>query len=284
MPDHLFSIFPNEHFVDLNLYQYGWEVCGPLHSYGPFSRNHYLFHYIIAGKGTLESTNSKNISTCYSLGPNQGFLICPDQVTTYYADEADPWEYTWLEFDGLRVKEYLEISGLSADEPIYSPKTRDTGNQVRDEMLYIARHSNETPMNLIGHMYLFLDYLSKSSISKKLIKGGKLKDFYIREAISFIEQNYQNAITVEDIAAWCNLNRSYFGKIFKDTVLVSPQEFLIHYRMTKAAELLKLTGLSIGDISQSVGYPNQLHFSRAFKGQFGSSPREWREKNKYRKL
>ena len=46
--------------------------------------------------------------------------------------------------------------------------------------------------------------------------------------------------------------------------------------MSKAGELLKLTSLSIGDIGNAVGYPNQLHFSRAFKNTYGVSPRAWR--------
>lgn len=46
--------------------------------------------------------------------------------------------------------------------------------------------------------------------------------------------------------------------------------------MTKATELLKLTAFSIGDIGNAVGYPNQLHFSRAFKSVYGISPRQWR--------
>ena len=103
-----------------------------------------------------------------------------------------------------------------------------------------------------------------------------MRDFYVKEAVTFIEQNFQNDITVEDIAAFCNLNRSYFGKIFHDTVGKSPQEFLISYRMSKAGELLKMTSLSIADIGNAVGYPNQLHFSRAFKNVYGVSPRAWR--------
>jgi AraC-like DNA-binding protein len=110
----------------------------------------------------------------------------------------------------------------------------------------------------------------------QLNKGNRLRDFYIREAISFIEQNFQNAISVEEIAASCGLNRSYFGKIFHENMGKSPQEFLISYRMKKAAELLKLTNLSISDIGNAVGYPNQLHFSRAFKHVYGISPRQWR--------
>ena len=56
MSQNTFSMFPNERFIDLNIYQFGYEQCSPLHSFGPFVRNHYLFHYIISGKGTLLST------------------------------------------------------------------------------------------------------------------------------------------------------------------------------------------------------------------------------------
>lgn len=280
MGDVLFSIFPNERFVDLGLYQYGWEQCEPLHSYGPFARNHYLFHYVISGAGTLMSTDSNGITTTYKIRSGQGFLICPKQVNTYFADEYHPWEYAWLEFDGLRVKEALELAGLSMDSPIYHAKAKDLSSELQREMLYIVNNSGQSPFHLIGHLYLFLDYLTRSSSSGKELKGGKLSDFYVREALSFIEQNFQNDISVEDIAAFCNLNRSYFGKIFRACVGKSPQEFLIHYRMTKAAELLKLTELSVGDISNAVGYPNLLHFSRAFKNVYGLSPRTWRSENK----
>ena len=128
-------------------------------------------------------------------------------------------------------------------------------------------------------IYLFLDYFMRSAATVRMNQSGKIRDFYIKEALSYIEQNFQNNITIEDIAAFCGLNRSYFGKIFHDTIGKSPQEFLISYRMTKAAELLKLTSLSVADIGNAVGYPNQLHFSRAFKNVYNLSPRNW--KNQY---
>lgn len=48
-----FHVFRDERFIDLNLYQFGWERNEPAHSYGPHARNHYLFHYVISGKGKL---------------------------------------------------------------------------------------------------------------------------------------------------------------------------------------------------------------------------------------
>lgn len=100
MSDLIFNIFPNERYIDMTLYQYGWERCAPLHSYGPAARNHYLFHFILSGKGTLLSTDSQGVTHAYQLRRNQGFLICPGQINTYHADETDPWEYAWIEFDG----------------------------------------------------------------------------------------------------------------------------------------------------------------------------------------
>ena len=193
------------------------------------------------------------------------------------------WEYTWVEFDGLRAKEIVSTAGLSPDHPVYHAGSKDLRNEMMNEMLYIARHpgsSSESPFHMIGHLYLFLDYFMRSAATVRMNQSGKIRDFYIKEALSYIEQNFQNNITIEDIAAFCGLNRSYFGKIFHDTIGKSPQEFLISYRMTKAAELLKLTSLSIADIGNAVGYPNQLHFSRAFKNVYGTSPRSWRNTNK----
>ncbi len=82
------------------------------------------------------------------------------------------------------------------------------------------------------------------------------------------------------MAQICKLDRSYFGKVFKSVVGQPPQEFLLRYRMEKAAEALMLTSSAIADISVSVGYANSLHFSRAFKSVYGISPREYRRKNK----
>ena len=279
MQNWIFSIFPNQNFVDLGLFQFGWERCAPAHSFGAAARNHYLFHYILSGTGTLMADDSKGVTQTYSIKSMQGFMIFPNQITTYVADRQLPWEYVWLEFDGLRVKSLLDTIGLSLDKPVYHARNKNLREDMANEMLYISRHKDESPFHLIGHLYLFLDYLLRSAADEQLEHGSKLREFYIHEALTYIEHNFQNEITIEDIAGVCGLNRTYFGKIFKEALGKTPQEFLLNYRMLKAAELLKLTSLSIGDIGLAVGYANQMHFSRAFKNNYGISPREWRYQN-----
>ncbi len=280
MSNIFFNIFPNENFIDLGMYQYGYEQCEPGHSFGPATRNHYLFHYIISGTGTLMANTTKGETQTYSIKSGQGFLIFPGQITTYIADQNLPWEYVWIEFDGLRVKEAIDLTELSVNTPVYHSHSKDLREQLMNEMLYIVHHAKESPFHLIGHLYLFLDYLTRSAKSAKLVQSSKMSNYYIKEAINYIEQNFQNNITIEDIAAVCGINRSYFGKIFRNSIGRSPQEFLMNYRMVKATELLKLTSLSIAEIGSAVGYENQLHFSRAFKTIYGVSPREWRNKHK----
>ncbi|WP_295748663.1 AraC family transcriptional regulator [uncultured Oscillibacter sp.] len=280
MDDFSFSVFPNEELLDFRLFQCGREQCKPLHSFGPFVRNHYLFHYIISGQGFLEANAKKGVTQRYDLEAGQGFLITPGQINTYSADQLQPWKYVWLEFDGLRVAEYLNEAGLSAAHPVYQPKTAGQAERVRDIMLYMTDHAKASPLHLIGHLCLFLDALIQTSSARREPRETQLRDFYIQEAVSYMELNYQRELTVEEIAGACQLNRSYFSKLFKEKKGCPPQEFLIRLRLTKAAELMKQSTVSIGDISASCGYPNQLHFSRAFKQRYGVSPREWRAQNK----
>ena len=279
MSDFSFHLFPNERYMDLLLIQAGYEQCAPCHSFGPAARNHYLFHYVISGKGTLHSTDSHGNAHLYHLSSGSGFLICPNQINTYIADNHLPWKYIWIEFDGLRAHEALNLAGISGQNPVYSPASTKAGQLLQEQMLFLVNHSQDCPMRQIGYGFLFLDQLVQSSASHQAQSPRRLRDFYMKEALSFIEQHYSEDISIEDISSFCGLNRSYFSKVFRDTMGESPQGFLLHYRMARAAQLLTESRLPISTISTMVSYPNQLHFSRAFKNVYGISPRDYRAKH-----
>ena len=92
-------------------------------------RNHYIFHYVISGTGTLMADDSSGNTIKYQVKSGQGFMLFPNQINTYIADQDLPWEYTWIEFDGLRAKEIVSTAGLSPDHPVYHAGLKDLRNE-----------------------------------------------------------------------------------------------------------------------------------------------------------
>ena len=274
-----FSTFEGGIFTDLVPYQYGREVCTPCHAFGPARRNHYLFHFILDGCGSLTTTNDAGEPHLHALHAGEGFLIFPGQITTYVADIDDPWEYIWIEFDGSHVKSSLDRLGFSPTSPVYESEDEVRRREMVDAMKRLLEHRDRSSFYLEACTYLFFDAFLGSAKPHRANNASKLHGFYVDNALSYIEQHFKEDMTVEDIARNIGLNRSYFGKVFRDAMGVSPQQFLIGYRIEKACELLKLSTLSVGEIGKEVGYPNQLHFSRAFKNACGVSPRAWRREH-----
>ena len=266
-------------FIDVNIFQFGREQCKAQHLYGPAMRNHYLFHYIVSGTGKLLSTDRNGIVHTYTIHAGEGFLIVPQQINTYCADQDDPWEYMWLEFDGSSIIKPLIAAGLDQDHPVWVPDTDADRSDMQGILETLIKNHNESAYNLIGYTFLFLDVLLRSGADKRVKAKDRVKDHYISSAVSYIERYYSKDLSVSDIASVCGLNRSYFSKIFKEVMGVTPQQYLLRYRMSQACNLLKHTRSPIREISHAVGYPDQLHFSRAFKASFHMSPREWRKQN-----
>lgn len=94
---------------------------------------------------------------------------------------------------------------------------------------------------------------------------------------SYIHQHYAESITINEIASNFGIKRRYLTSIFQRYIGSSPIEYLTAYRIHKAQELLLLTDKQIIEISNSVGYVDNLYFSRVFKKKTGMSPTEYRK-------
>ena len=271
-------IFNNENYIDLKPIQFGSEQCDPLHSIGPTVKNNYLFHYVLSGKGKFFSVDSKTFKkTNYEVSAGEGFLICPNTISSYESDEHNPWHYIWIEFNGLKAKTFMEEAGLNVDNPIFKTKENSHSAEIIKQMRSIIKHPKKSPSFIIGYLYLFVNSLIEFSINSTLNEIDDLNEFYIREALNFIELNYNRNISVEDVARRCNLSKSYFSRIFKKHMNITPQEFLIEYKMLQACNLLKDKTLSISSVSELLGYSNQFNFSVAFKKKYNQSPSNWRK-------
>jgi hypothetical protein len=101
----------------------------------------------------------------------------------------------------------------------------------------VVKSGEDAPLAIMGHLYLFMNALIASSSLRKKAAGGSLRDFYIRESLAFIERHYHEEISVEEIAAFCNIDRSYLGKVFKSVLHTAPRMFSSSTASTNPANL-----------------------------------------------
>lgn len=100
----------------------------------------------------------------------------------------------------------------------------------------------------------------------------------VEDAMNYIHTNYMEPITLNDLAKRYDLEKDRFSYLFNKYAGVRPLNYLISYRMKRAAELLLTSNFSVGEVSENVGYTNVSYFTKLFKKYNGQLPREYRSK------
>jgi AraC family transcriptional activator of mtrCDE len=86
----------------------------------------------------------------------------------------------------------------------------------------------------------------------------------------------ENPHTLDSLAWAANMSRSAFAEQFMELFGRTPMAFVRDVRLRRAADLLRRTDLPVATIARQVGFSSRSHFSRAFRDQFGASPRQFR--------
>jgi AraC-like DNA-binding protein len=93
----------------------------------------------------------------------------------------------------------------------------------------------------------------------------------VQRAREYLEECYASNVSLEDLAGVCGLSRYYLVRVFKDTVGLPPHAYLTGVRLRRAKELLA-AGVPVGEAAVRVGFADQSHLTRRFKGAFGITP------------
>ncbi len=102
---------------------------------------------------------------------------------------------------------------------------------------------------------------------------------YVKETVKYLEQHYRTAKICET-ADYIGINRSYLTAIFKREMGMSPQRYLMKFRMERGCRLLVETDAPISEVASAIGYENGLTYSKTFKNMYGMSPSKYRKLNK----
>ena len=103
----------------------------------------------------------------------------------------------------------------------------------------------------------------------------------LKKAISHIENNYKNKITLSELADTAGLSPKYLCRVFSALTNRSPIEYLTEYRVESACRILTETNDSLLDIALSCGFGDQSYFTKIFKRYKTITPKEYRNKFSY---
>ncbi|MDF2541311.1 MAG: AraC family transcriptional regulator [Herbinix sp.] len=260
--------------LDIKLYYCGTGDCECNYSWGPGIKDHYKLHFVHSGHGIFKAGDKT-----YHVSKGEGFLICPNVVVSYKADPGTSWNYSWVAFHGVNAEAYLKRANLSEANPVFQCSKELHLNHCFQQIFDSTRYEKSMDVKSLSAFYeLIATLIEETSIIHTDHNLVKRQDAYVKQAIEFIDTNYSRKITIEDIAGYVGINRKYLSKLFSDILSVSPQNYLINFRLQKACELLNNSGLSISEVSNSVGYSDPFLFSKVFKKYRGMSPMSYRGK------
>ena len=259
----------------LSVYNVGYQKCEPEYQWGPGVRDHYCIHYILSGSGyyTVGKMSRR-------LSQGDAFILYPGVEVQYHADKEEPWEYGWAGFMGADAASIIRNTAFTKDTP-YILKGKIPEEEIRnglEQIYHVKGNTYEAAVAMAGALYSLLSVFMHYGGGENPEKD--LQTIYVEKAEKYIETNYSYPVTVEDVAAYVGISRSHLFRSFQAYMGKSPKEYLSEYRIKQACHLLKETDLSVSAIAYSVGFENNLYFSKAFKKQKGTSPSEYRKDRK----
>jgi len=249
------------------------QKCPPDYTYDHKIPNENHVHFVTDGKGVLIIDGKE-----YKIGKNDIFLIPKGVGIKYYADHDKPWTYMWVTFDGEMADTYLKNACLSKDTPVvHSTIPTDSYTPLIQSILDANHLTMANEIKRVAYLYEILSMLIEAQSATRNADGSYdySADAYVDYALQYIKINYKS-IKVGDIAAYVGINRSYLTSLFKKKLNVSPQQYLISFKLSEAAKFLKTTDMSVSEVAGAVGYDDSGNFTRAFKQTYGVSPQNYR--------
>ena len=112
--------------IELSIFNCGLERCAPGQTWGPGIRDHYLIHLVVSGRGVFEVGGKT-----FAVAPGDLFFAKPSQLIRYTADEQQPWEYSWVGFNGACAHKLAAQLPFTDEAPVHhtqDPEGMRAGN------------------------------------------------------------------------------------------------------------------------------------------------------------
>jgi AraC-like DNA-binding protein len=185
----------------------------------------------------------------------------------------------------------LDAIAEDADAPCVSGLRYRPGVSTPDPTLFeLSQLLLPAFLNPAQASRIFIDYVTLAAAahilhtyggmrpaSHERSRGG-LAPWQERRAKELLNAHLDGDVTVADLAQECRLSARHFARAFRQTLGVTPHQWLMKRRIEQAQALLSDRSLTLLDIAQACGFADQSHFTRAYARLTGSPPGTWRRR------
>jgi len=109
--------------------------------------------------------------------------------------------------------------------------------------------------------------------------SGKLPKYRLNAVMDYVESRLDQPISLWELAEVAGMSQYYFCRLFRQTLGITPLQYVRHKRIERAKQLLKERRLSILDVALQCGFTNPSHFTRQFYQSVGTTPKVYRAKS-----
>jgi len=137
-----------------------------------------------------------------------------------------------------------------------------------------AMQATDEPAVRVARTYLAMSYLAAYLLPDRTARGpaGSPLPEALRAMEAAIADRYGESITLSDLAKDASVSPPHLARLCRTHLDTTPMRLLWDFRVERGVELLRGTGLTIGEIAYRVGFANPFHFSRLCKARWGVSP------------
>jgi len=230
------------------------------------SYNSFLLLYVVSGSGymQLEGRNTP-------IG--EGSLMLLDCYKPHCYGTKTGWDILWAHFDGTQARAYYTAIAQSHNLCVFLPDPYRAMRSL-EKVLHMYRHEKRASEALVNQhiVSVLTELLTFGSERTSDNANGNME-----ESITYITQNLDQPLPLEELARRAALSPFYFSRVFKRETGYTPHEYLINARVNAAKFYLKTTQHSNKEISYRCGFSSESSFCTVFKRITGTTPQTYRK-------
>ncbi|WP_029906930.1 AraC family transcriptional regulator [Prevotella sp. 10(H)] len=235
----------------------------------------YQLIYISKGGGYFESKSCKR----RRIEAGTMILLFPNEWHTYEPDKNSGWYEYWVGFKGVHIDKRVKNGFFTPESPVFDlgfsssiiSLYEDIANYTLEERTGYQQIISSIVLYILGTVY----YKNKNQMFTDSFAINK-----IDEARNIMKQEIESTISAEEIADKLGVSYSWFRKMFKQYVDVSPAQYLLNLKYLRSKELLDTTDLSITDIAYKLSFETASQFSTFFRKKEGVPPLQYRKEGR----